>query len=212
MSYVNANDGTCEGIRYTDIPAFTVQFHPEACGGPHDTNFLFDEFTALIGRPQGVRGARQWKSSLQKCTAAATTISTSTCFKTPAFDFEKAAVALSDRHFGIGGDGVICICPSETADAKMRMFNADGSEGKMCGNGVRCVGKYVYDSGIARKDTVTIETLSGIKTLRMKIENGKAVAATVDMGAPVLTPKEIPADFPGERGRLGPAYRRREGI
>ena len=81
----------------------------------------------------------------------------------------------------------------------MRMFNADGSEGKMCGNGVRCVGKYVYDSGIARKETITIETLSGIKTLRMQVEGGRAVAATVDMGAPVLTPKEIPADFPGER-------------
>ena len=69
----------------------------------------------------------------------------------------------------------------------------------MCGNGVRCVGKYVYDSGIARKETITIETLSGIKTLRMQVEGGRAVAATVDMGAPVLTPKEIPADFPGER-------------
>lgn len=117
------------------------------------------------------------------------------------FPSDPAAVArkLSDRHFSVGGDGVVYICPSDGADAKMRMFNADGSEGKMCGNGVRCVGKYVYDSGIARKETITIETLSGIKTLRMQVENGKAAAATVDMGAPVLTPKEIPADFPGER-------------
>ena len=120
-------------------------------------------------------------------------------FKTPDFDVEKASIALSDRHFGIGGDGIIQICPSKVADARMRMFNADGSEGKMCGNGVRCVGKYVYDSGIARKETLTIETLSGIKTLQMKIENGKAVAAIVDMGAPVLTPKDIPANFPGDR-------------
>lgn len=72
-------------------------------------------------------------------------------FHTPAFDFQKAAIALSDRHFGIGGDGIILICPSDHADAKMRIFNADGSEGMMCGNGIRCVGKYVYDSGIARK-------------------------------------------------------------
>ena len=98
-------------------------------------------------------------------------------FKTPAFDFEKAAIALSDRHFGIGGDGIILVCPSDKADAKMRIFNADGSEGMMCGNGIRCVGKYVYDSGIARKEVLTIDSLSGVKTLHMTIENGKAAAA-----------------------------------
>ena len=120
-------------------------------------------------------------------------------FKTPAFDFEKAAIALSDRHFGIGGDGIILVCPSDKADAKMRIFNADGSEGMMCGNGIRCVGKYVYDSGIARKDVLTIDSLSGVKTLHMTIENGKAAAARVDMGPAILTPAQIPVNLPGER-------------
>ena len=119
-------------------------------------------------------------------------------FKTPAFDFEKAAVALSDRHFGIGGDGIILVCPSDKADAKMRIFNADGSEGMMCGNGIRCVGKYVYDSGIAKKDVLKIDSLSGVKTLQMTIENGKAVAARVDMEPAILTPALIPVNLPGE--------------
>ena len=119
-------------------------------------------------------------------------------FKTPAFDFEKAAVALSDRHFGIGGDGIILVCPSDKADAKMRIVNADGSEGMMCGNGIRCVGKYVYDSGIAKKDVLKIDSLSGVKTLQMTIENGKAVAARVDMGPAILTPALIPVNLPGE--------------
>ena len=100
---------------------------------------------------------------------------------TPAFDFEKAAIALSDRHFGIGGDGIILVCPSDHADAKMRIFNADGSEGMMCGNGIRCVGKYVYDSGIARKNQLQIDSLSGVKILDMTIQDGKAVAARVDI-------------------------------
>ena len=120
-------------------------------------------------------------------------------FKTPAFDYEKAAIALSDRHFGIGGDGIILVCPSDKADAKMRIFNADGSEGMMCGNGIRCVGKYVYDSGIARKDILTIDSLSGVKTLHMTIENGKAAAARVDMGPAILEPSRIPVNLPGER-------------
>ena len=120
-------------------------------------------------------------------------------FKTPAFDFEKAAIALSDRHFGIGGDGIILVCPSDKADAKMRIFNADGSEGMMCGNGIRCVGKYVYDSRIARKDVLTIDSLSGVKTLHMTIENGKAAAARVDMGPAILEPARIPVNLPGER-------------
>ena len=120
-------------------------------------------------------------------------------FKTPAFDYEKAAIALSDRHFGIGGDGIILVCPSDKADAKMRIFNADGSEGMMCGNGIRCVGKYVYDSGIARKEMLTIDSLSGVKTLHMTIENGKAAAARVDMGPAILEPARIPVNLPGER-------------
>lgn len=120
------------------------------------------------------------------------------CFEQPIDNPEELAIRLSDRHFGVGGDGIILICPSDIADGKMRMFNADGSEGKMCGNGVRCVGKFLYDSGIARKPEVSVETLSGIKVLRMQEQDGKAVAARVDMGAPILKPADIPARFEGD--------------
>ena len=111
------------------------------------------------------------------------------------------SIAVSDRHFGIGGDGIILICPSKVADAKMRMFNADGSEGMMCGNAIRCVGKYIYDNGIVSPDktTVTIETLSGIKTLTLTITGGRAVGARVDMGKAILNPADIPMDYPSER-------------
>lgn len=109
------------------------------------------------------------------------------------------ALKLSDRRFSIGGDGVILICSSDVADAKMRMFNADGSEGKMCGNGVRCVGKYVYDNLIDDKsrDTITIETLSGIKTLKITAVNGKAELLEVDMGKAELKAVEIPVVYEG---------------
>ena len=108
------------------------------------------------------------------------------------------AVRLSDRHKGIGGDGVILICPSDVADAQMRMFNLDGSEGKMCGNGIRCVAKYVFDHGIARKEELKIETLSGVKTCLIHEENGEAVSVTVDMGEAILRPGEIPVALPGD--------------
>lgn len=107
-------------------------------------------------------------------------------------DPNAVAIKLSDRHFSIGGDGLIMICPSDVADAKMRMFNADGSEGKMCGNGVRCVAKFVYDNGISKNNPLKIETLSGIKTVDLVIENDKVVMATVDMGKPELIPSKIP--------------------
>ena len=108
---------------------------------------------------------------------------------------------LSRRHFSIGADGIICICAPVTAgaDAMMRIFNADGSEGKMCGNGIRCVAKYVFDHRIAHKEELRIETLSGIKTCRVHAENGQAVSITVDMGDAILTPGEIPVALPGER-------------
>ena len=104
---------------------------------------------------------------------------------------------LSDRRFSIGGDGVILICPSDVADAKMRMFNADGSEGMMCGNGVRCVGKYVYDNLLEDKsrDTITIETLSGIKTLKITAVDGKAELLEVDMGKAILNAADIPVVY-----------------
>ncbi len=114
-------------------------------------------------------------------------------------DKGKLAVRLSERHFGIGSDGVIFINPSDDADFEMQMFNADGSEGEMCGNGIRCVGKYVYDKGMIKSDTVRISTKAGIKTLKLKTEGGRVSAVTVDMGIPALEPARIPASFPGER-------------
>jgi len=111
----------------------------------------------------------------------------------------ELAVKLSDRRFGIGGDGVILIGPSALADGRMTMFNADGSEGSMCGNGVRCVGKYLFDSGRAKKNVVTVETKSGVKTLELTVENGVCTAARVDMGPPRLHPRDIPCALEGEQ-------------
>lgn len=107
----------------------------------------------------------------------------------------QIAVKVSDRHFGIGADGLILIKSSDKADFFMEMYNADGSQGKMCGNGIRCVGKYVYDNGLTDKTTFTVETLSGIKTLKLNIgKDGKAVSIKVDMGEPVLKPADVPVD------------------
>ena len=102
---------------------------------------------------------------------------------------------LSDRHFGIGGDGVVLICPSKVADARMRMYNIDGSEGKMCGNATRCIGKFLYDNGYVKNTTCTLETLSGIKIINLKLENGKVVGATVNMGKQIINPKDIPMNL-----------------
>lgn len=99
---------------------------------------------------------------------------------------------VSDRHFGIGSDGLILICKSDIADFKMRMFNSDGSEAEMCGNGIRCVGKFVYDKGLTNKTTLTIETLAGIKTLKLNTKEGKVETVRVDMGEPILDPEKIP--------------------
>lgn len=122
------------------------------------------------------------------------------CMKGEIANPEELAVRLSDRHFSIGGDGVILLCRSEIADCKMRMFNADGSEGKMCGNGVRCVGKLAHDLGYAKGGKCTVETLSGVKTLNFKLgKDGKVLSARVDMGAPVLCGEKIPSSFVGEK-------------
>ncbi|MEI3436516.1 MAG: diaminopimelate epimerase [Clostridia bacterium] len=99
---------------------------------------------------------------------------------------------VSNRHFGIGSDGLILICKSEIADFKMRMFNSDGSEAEMCGNGIRCVGKFVYDKGLTNKTTVKIETLAGIKTLILNTKDGKVETARVNMGEPILEAEKIP--------------------
>ena len=105
---------------------------------------------------------------------------------------EKVSEYVSDRHFGIGSDGLILICSSDVADFRMKMYNADGSEGNMCGNGVRCIAKYVYDKGLTDKTNIALETKSGIKYLELTLEEGKAASIKVNMGAPILTPADIP--------------------
>ena len=119
----------------------------------------------------------------------------------PLRDPAAFAVKYSDRHFGIGSDGLITIGRSENADFFMRIYNADGSEGTMCGNGIRCVAKYVYDKGLTDRDEISVETLGGIKVIRMNIEDGKAVSARVDMGVPSLRAADVPVVFPGPDGK-----------
>ena len=114
------------------------------------------------------------------------------CFKEKVEDPGEAAIKVSDRHFGIGSDGLILIKPSEVADFQMDMYNADGSRGAMCGNGIRCVAKYVYDYGLTDKTSVSVETASGIKYLDLTVENGKVALVKVNMGAPILEAAKIP--------------------
>lgn len=110
----------------------------------------------------------------------------------------ELAVRMSDRHFGVGGDGIVLILPSSVADVRMRMFNADGTEAEMCGNASRCVGKYVYDNRIIKKEIISLETGAGIKIIHLDCENGQALGATVDMGEPILEPELIPVSLPQE--------------
>ncbi len=120
------------------------------------------------------------------------------CVRTkPPADPAQLARAVSDRHFGIGADGLILICPSERADARMRMFNADGSEAEMCGNGLRCVAKFVHDHGIATKPRLAIETGRGVLTVDLDVKNGKAERVRVNMGEPILEAAKIPTTLPG---------------
>lgn len=121
------------------------------------------------------------------------------CLENDLYDPETLSIILSDRHFGIGGDGIVLICPSTVADAKMRMFNADGSEGKMCGNAIRCVGKYLFDHKITEKTELDIETLSGVKHLTLHPENGKVKTVRVDMGKAALNPESLPVRLEGEK-------------
>ena len=114
------------------------------------------------------------------------------CFEEEMKDPVKIAPIISNRHFGVGSDGLILILPSKVADCKMRIFNADGSEAQMCGNGIRCVAKYVYDHKITQKNPLTVETLAGIKTIQLFTEDGKASNARVNMGKPKLMRSEIP--------------------
>ena len=114
------------------------------------------------------------------------------CFVEKIENPAELARKVSNRNFGIGSDGLILICPSEVADVEMVMYNADGSRSQMCGNGIRCVGKYAYDYGLVDKEVITVETLAGIKTLQLEVIDGKVKNVTVDMGAPVLTAEKIP--------------------
>ena len=114
------------------------------------------------------------------------------CFEETVENPSETAKFVSDRHFGIGSDGLILIKPSQIADCEMDMYNADGSQGAMCGNGVRCVAKFVYDAGIAKKDRISVATKSGIKYVDVFAENGKAVFVRVNMGAPILRAEEVP--------------------
>jgi diaminopimelate epimerase len=119
------------------------------------------------------------------------------CFRASVADPAALARRISPRHTGISSDGLILICPSDTADCRMEMYNADGSRGEMCGNGIRCVGKYVYDHGLARRDTLRIATDAGTKLLRLHIDDGRVRAVTVDMGEPILDGPRIPVAAEG---------------
>lgn len=120
------------------------------------------------------------------------------CFSERIDDAEVLVKRVSNRHFGIGSDGLVLIMPSDISDFRMRMFNSDGSEAGMCGNAARCVGKYVFDKGLTSKKNITLETKAGIKNLQLFIENGKVDRVTVDMGEPVLNPACIPVNKAGD--------------
>lgn len=120
------------------------------------------------------------------------------CLDNDIKDPNGLSIALSDRHFGVGGDGIVMIMRSEIADFRMRMFNADGSEGKMCGNATRCIGKYVYEKGLTDKTEFTLETLGGIKVLKLNVSDGKVISVTVDMGKAILKPADIPVLLDGD--------------
>ncbi len=129
------------------------------------------------------------------------------CFAEPVPEnLPELARKMSDRHFGVGGDGLILICPSERADAEMRMFNADGSPGEMCGNGIRCVAKYLYDRGLCRRENLQIESAGQVLALTLFLENGQVVQVRVDMGEPILIPEKIPTTLGQGRGRPGSLF------
>src|SRR2546421_3137550 len=119
------------------------------------------------------------------------------CFKEQVADPAQTAIKVSNRHFGIGSDGLILIMPSDKADVRMRMFNADGSESEMCGNGIRCVAKMAFDHGLSRSNPMKVETGRGVLTLHLEAKAGKVEAVTVDMGEPILQSERVPTTLPG---------------
>ncbi|MFV0314877.1 MAG: diaminopimelate epimerase [Anaerotignum sp.] len=114
------------------------------------------------------------------------------CFEEIVDEPEKLAIAMSERHFGVGADGLVLMMPSENADLRMRMFNLDGSEGEMCGNAVRCIGKYAFERGLVKKEQISLETAGGIRHLALNVVDGLVEAVTVDMGEPILEAEKIP--------------------
>ena len=120
------------------------------------------------------------------------------CTKEEIENPNELSIKLSDRHFGVGGDGIVLIMKSDVADFRMRKFNADGSEGKMCGNASRCIGKFVFDKGLTDKHEITLETLSGIKTLKLNVVDNKVKEVTVNMGEPIINSKDVPVNFEKE--------------
>ena len=121
------------------------------------------------------------------------------CFEEQVDNPAEMAVKVSRQHYGVGSDGLILICPSDVADFEMKMYNADGSQSEMCGNGIRCVGKYVYDRGLTDKTTVSVMTGGGLKELQLNVGGGKVQSVRVDMGAPELRPELIPVNLTGEK-------------
>lgn len=121
------------------------------------------------------------------------------CFEEKVENINETAAKVSDRHFGIGSDGLVLICPSKVADFRMDMYNSDGTQAEMCGNATRCVGKYVYDRGLTDKTQVTLETLAGIKVLDLNVKEGKVESVCVNMGSPELKSKNIPINSDLER-------------
>lgn len=124
------------------------------------------------------------------------------CFKEQIADAPDLARKISDRHFGVGSDGLVLVMPSATADARMRMYNADGTEAEMCGNASRCVAKFLYDRGLIKKDVIRLETGAGIRILSLKFEGDKVIGATVDMGEPALEASRIPVQLPGGQAQV----------
>ena len=120
------------------------------------------------------------------------------CMSSLPDNLSDLSIEMSNRHTGVGGDGIILICPSQVADFKMRIFNADGSEAEMCGNGIRCVGKYVYDNGLTDKTDITLETLAGIKELHLNVVDGYVSTVRVNMGHPILKASLIPVVYDGQ--------------
>ena len=121
------------------------------------------------------------------------------CFEEKITDPSRLSLVMSKQHFGVGSDGLILIGPSDTADFSMRIFNSDGSEADMCGNGIRCLGKYVYDRGLTDKTELTVSTMGGLKKLWLTVEGGKVIRVRADMGMPELTPAKIPVDVNAEQ-------------